>query len=174
MPAPFVALALLVGLPAGSYAQDNELGLPAGTAAPDAQVEDLDGNTVSLLDVVGGGPALIEFWASWCEQCELLQPQIDEIQERFAEQIKVVAVAVAVNQSVRRVRRHVDRHTPGYAFVYDANGEAVRAYQALTTSIVVLVDGEGRIVSTGVGPQQPLVEAVEELLGAGAGRAGQG
>ena len=166
----FVALALLVGLPAGALAQDEDLGLPAGTAAPDAQVEDLDGNTVSLLDVVGGGPALIEFWASWCEQCELLQPQIDEIQERFAEQIQVVAVAVAVNQSVRRVRRHVERHAPGYAFVYDANGEAVRAYQALTTSIVVLVDEAGRIVSTGVGPQQPLVEAVEEMLGAGAGQ----
>ena len=40
----------------------------------------------------------------------------------------------------------------------------MRAYEALTTSIVVLVDGEGKIVSTGVGPTQPLVEAVEELL----------
>ncbi|MXV95850.1 MAG: redoxin family protein [Gemmatimonadetes bacterium] len=170
LPALFSAAALLAGLPAGAQAQDDELGLPTGTPAPDAQVEDLDGNTVSLLDVVGSGPALIEFWASWCEQCELLQPQIDEIQERFAERIKVVAVAVAVNQSVRRVRRHVDRHAPGYAFVYDAQGEAVRAYQALTTSIVVLIDGEGRIVSTGVGPQQPLVEAVEEMLGAAAGQ----
>ena len=170
LPALFVATALLAGFPAGAQAQDDELGLPAGTPAPDAQVEDLDGNAVSLLDVVGSGPALIEFWASWCEQCELLQPQIDEIQERFAERIKVVAVAVAVNQSVRRVRRHVERHAPGYTFVYDARGEAVRAYQALTTSIVVLIDDEGHIVSTGVGPQQPLVEAVEEMLGAAAGQ----
>ena len=170
LPALFVAAAVLAGLPAGAQAQDEALGLPAGTPAPDVQVEDLDGNAVSLLDVVGSGPALIEFWASWCEQCELLQPQIDEIQERFAERIKVVAVAVAVNQSVRRVRRHVERHAPGYAFFYDANGEAVRAYQALTTSIVVLIDGEGRIVSTGVGPQQPLVEAVEEMMGAAAGQ----
>ncbi len=163
-----VAGAVLAGLPARAQAQDESLGLPAGTSAPDAQVEDLDGNAVSLLDVVGDGPALIKFWASWCEQCELLQPQIDEIRERFADRITVVAVAVAVNQSPRRVRRHVDRHAPDYAFVYDANGEAVRAYQALTTSIVVLVDADRRIVSTGVGPQQPLVEAVEELLGAAA------
>lgn len=147
---------------------DAQLGLPPGTTAPDAQVEDLDGNEVSLLEVVGGGPALIEFWASWCEQCELLQPEIDAVQERFGEKIKVVAVAVAVSQSVRRVRRHVDRHEPGYTFVYDAKGEAVRAYEALTTSIVVLVDGEGRIVSTGVGPKQGLVEAVEGMLGDGA------
>ena len=161
------ALTLLIAVPAVARAQDGGLGLPAGTPAPDAQVEDLEGNTVSLLDVIGSGPALIEFWASWCEQCELLQPQIDEIQERFADQVNVVAVAVAVNQSVRRVRRHVEQHAPGYAFVYDANGEAVRAYEALTTSIVVLIDGEGRVVSTGVGPQQPLVEAVEAMLGGG-------
>lgn len=159
------ALMLLIAAPRAARAQDEGLGLPPGTFAPDAQVEDLEGNAVSLLDVIGGGPAVVEFWASWCEQCELLQPQIDEIQERFAEQVKVVAVAVAVNQSVRRVRRHVERHAPGYAFVYDSNGEAVRAYQALTTSIVVLIDGEGRVVSTGVGPQQPLVEAVEAMLG---------
>ena len=118
------ALLLLIAMPGAARAQDEGLGLPPGTAAPDAQVEDLEGNSVSLLDVIGSGPALVEFWASWCEQCELLQPQIDQIQERFAEQVKVVAVAVAVNQSVRRVRRHVERHAPGYAFVYDANGEA--------------------------------------------------
>ena len=153
-------------LPATGHAQDDGFGLPAGTPAPDAQVEDLDGNAVSLRDLLGGGPALVKFWAAWCEQCEALQPQVDEIQERFGDRMKVVAVAVAVNQSPRRVRRHVERHAPGYAFVYDADGEAVRAYQALTTAIVVLVDGEGRIVSTGVGTDQPLVRSVEELLGA--------
>ena len=163
------ALAGALTVPGRAVAQegDAQLGLPAGTPAPDAEVEDLDGNAVSLLEVVGGGPALIEFWASWCEQCELLQPEIDAVQERFGEQVRVVAVAVAVSQSVRRVRRHVDRHEPGYTFVYDAKGEAVRAYEALTTSIVVLVDGEGRIVSTGVGPKQGLVEAVEAMLGDG-------
>ncbi len=160
-----VAVALVAPDPASAQAEDTQLGLPPGTLAPDAQVEDLDGNTVSLLDIVGGGPALLEFWASWCEQCEALQPQIDEVQARFGDQVKVVAVAVAVAQSQRRVRRHVEQHDPGYTYVYDAKGEAVRAYQALTTSIVVLVDGEGRVVSTGVGPGQALVEAVEAMLG---------
>lgn len=159
-------LALVLAFPAALTAQEPEdgLGLAAGTPAPDAQVEDLEGNEVSLLEVIGGRPALIEFWASWCEQCELLQPEIDRVQERFGERVAVVAVAVAVSQSRRRVRRHVERHAPGYDFLYDANGEAVRAYKALTTSIVVLVDGEGRVVSTGVGPKQELVKALEALL----------
>lgn len=160
-----IAAALIAPEPASAQEGDTELGLPPGTPAPDAGVEDLEGNAVSLLEVIGGGPALIEFWASWCEQCEALQPEIDAVQERFGDQVKVVAVAVAVSQSVRRVRRHVDQHAPGYTYVYDAEGEAVRAYEALTTSIVVLVDGEGRVVSTTVGPKQGLVEAVEGMLG---------
>lgn len=159
-----VLLALAVAAPATAQEGDDGLGLSPGTPAPDAQVEDLEGNPVSLLEVIGGRPALIEFWASWCEQCEALQPRIDEVQERFGEEVAVVAVAVAVSQPRRRVRRHVERHAPGYAFVYDAGGEAVRAYKALTTAVVVLVDAEGRIVSTGVGPGQELAEAVEALL----------
>ena len=162
-----VSVAILAfAAPATATAQDDGrgLGLPSGTPAPDARVEDMGGAAVSLLEVIGGRPALIEFWASWCEQCEALQPQIDEVRERFGERVSVVAVAVAVSQSRRRVRRHVERHQPGYAFVYDAEGEAVRAYKAPTTAIVVLVDGEGRIVSTGVGPGQELVKAVEGLL----------
>ena len=157
-------LTLAAAATATAQEGDGGLGLPPGTPAPDAQVEDMEGNPVSLLEVIGGRPALIEFWASWCEQCEALQPRIDEVQKRFGEQVSVVAVAVAVSQSRRRVRRHVERHAPGYAFVYDADGEAVRAYKALTTAVVVLVDAEGRIVSTGVGPGQELVEAVEALL----------
>ena len=159
-------ITVTLAAPLAAVAQEPEdgLGLPAGTPAPDAQVEDMEGNEVSLLEVIGGRPALIEFWASWCEQCEALQPEIDRVQERFGEEVAVVAVAVAVSQSRRRVRRHVEQHGPVYDFVYDANGEAVRAYKALTTSIVVLVDGEGRVVSTGVGPEQELVKALEALL----------
>ena len=164
-----LAAAFSLGPPARLVAQDG-VALPVGTPAPDANVEDLEGRAVSLLEVAGvaeGNPALIEFWAAWCEQCEALQPQLDAIHERYRGRVGVVAVAVAVAQSPRRVRRHVERHEPGYAYVYDASGEAVRAYQALTTSIVVLVDGAGRVAYAGTGPDQDLTGAVEAMLEAG-------
>ena len=160
--------AILVSLLAGpgpAEAQEAGLGLPPGTPAPDAQVQDLDGNPVSLHDLIDGRPALLKFWATWCEQCEALQPRIDEVVERFGDEVAVIAVAVAVNQNPRRIRRHIEAHAPPYPFVYDARGEAVRAYQALTTAVVVLVDGQGSVVSTGVGPDQELAEAMAALMG---------
>ena len=141
-----------------------EVGLPLGTAAPAAAVEDLDGRAVELLDLVRGKPALIEFWATWCENCEALQPQLDEIHARYGDRLSVVAVAVAVSQTVRRVKRHLEDHPAGYPYLWDAQGAAVRAYKAPTTSVVVILDAAGRVVYTGSGRAQDLRGAVAKVL----------
>jgi predicted transcriptional regulator len=78
--------------------------------------------------------------------------------------MNVVVVAVGVAQSLRRVKRHIEDHDPGYPYLYDARGAAVRAYNAQTTSIVVMLDSDGNVAYTGVGTSQDLVGAAEELL----------
>lgn len=160
------ALVASLVAPFSAAAQSGGVSLAIGTPGPTAALEDLDGNAVDLLaHVEAGQPALLEFWATWCEQCEALQPQLDEIQERYGDRVSVVAVAVGVSQSVRRIKRHLEGHDPGYPYLYDARGAAVRAYNATTTSIVVMLDAEGNVAYTGVGTDQDLVAAVETLLG---------
>jgi thiol-disulfide isomerase/thioredoxin len=156
-------------IPGRAWAQsgEGEVSLPLGTPAPSVTVEDLDGNRVELLDYLDGTPTLIEFWATWCENCEALQPQLDRIHAEYGDRVNVIAVAVAVAQSQRRVRRHVEAHDAGYPYLWDADGAAVRAYEAPTTSVVVIVGGDGKVAYTGVGGTQDLVGAVERVLGEG-------
>jgi thiol-disulfide isomerase/thioredoxin len=159
-------LSLLLFAPVSLRAQgESEVGLAIGTEAPAAALQDLDGNPVQLLDYIGDRPTLIEFWAIWCENCEALQPQIDRIQATYGDRLNVVAVAVAVAQSERRVRRHVEEHQPDYPYLWDERGAAVRAYEVPSTSVVVIVGADGRVAYTGVGPQQDLEAAVEGVLG---------
>ena len=161
---PIVLIAVLA-LPSVLEAQSGGVSLALGTKGPTAELEDLEGNAVSLLDYVEAGkPAVLEFWATWCEQCEALQPQFDELQARYGEQVSVVAIAVGVSQSVRRVKRHIADHDPGYPYLFDKRGAAVRAYNATTTSIVVVLDSDGKVAYTGVGTDQDVIGAVESLL----------
>ena len=106
----FSVLTLLLALPLGVSAQaggEGQVSLAIGTVGPGAAVEDLEGNDVDLIDFVRGKPAVLEFWATWCELCEALQPQLDQIQAMHGDDVNVVAVAVGVAQTVRRVRRHL-------------------------------------------------------------------
>lgn len=164
--------ALLLSLTASAFfalaapALAQGVGLDVGTPAPAAALEDLEGNAVELSDYIEPGKlTLIEFWATWCENCEALQPQLDRIAAEHPDQVNVVAVAVAVSQSQRRVQRHVDDHGATYPYLWDGSGNAVRAYNAATTSIVMLIDGEGTVVYSGVGADQDLVGAVQAQLG---------
>lgn len=160
-----IAAAIALTAPLDLVGQSGQVGLPLGSVAPDAAVEDLDGNSVQLSALMDGKTTLIEFWATWCEQCEALQPQMDQVQAQFGDQVNVLAVAVAVAQSQRRVKRHLEGHDPGYPYVWDAKGEAVRAFEAPTTAVVVIVNADGTVAYSGVGADQDLVSAVSDILG---------
>lgn len=152
---------------AAAQADEGEVGPAIGSPAPAATLQDLDGHSVQLLDYVKKGePALIEFWAVWCENCAALQPQMDRIEKTYGKRMSVVGVAVAVAQSVRRVKRHVAAHDPGYPYLWDGDGTAVRAYDAPTTSVVVILGADGKVAYTGVGKDQDLIAAVKKVLGA--------
>lgn len=159
------ATLLVPGAVRAQASGEGEVSLTYGTVGPGAALEDLDGNAVDLSDYIKGGPALLEFWATWCENCEALQPQMDQVQMKYGDRINVIAVAVGVSQSVRRVKRHLAAHDPGYPYLWDGRGAAVRAYNATTTSIVVMLDADGKVVYTGVGGGQDLLSAVERLFG---------
>jgi thiol-disulfide isomerase/thioredoxin len=143
---------------------ENNVSLKVGTQVPAVTIEDLQGKPVALHELIKGKPAVIEFWATWCEQCEALQPEIDRITQRFGDRVQMVAVAVGVAQTVRRVQQHVTEHKISYPVLWDGRGAAVRAYNAATTAIVVIVDAQGKVIYNGVGPSQKLIAEVERAL----------
>ena len=161
----FGAAALALASPARLRAQDDAVGLPLGTVAPAAAVQDLDGQPVDLAGVVGKKPVLLEFWATWCPNCAALMPRIEAARAKYGDRVDFVQVAVAVNETRASVRRRVEeRHYP-FRFLWDASGAAVRAYQAPTTSYVVIVNAAGRVVYTGTGPDQDIEAALRRATG---------
>jgi thiol-disulfide isomerase/thioredoxin len=160
--AGFVLAALSFAAPRLARAQDT--GLPLGSTAPSAKLQTLDGKTVDLAQVVGKGPAVVEFWATWCENCEQLLPALQRAYTTYGDRVKFVGVSVSVNQSVQRVKLHVAKHgVPGMQ-LFDTKGEATGNWDVPATSHVVVIDKRGKVVYTGVGGTQDLDAAIRKGL----------
>jgi thiol-disulfide isomerase/thioredoxin len=163
-----MAASLAIAQPAS--AQDDEVGIALGARPPAAQVQDLDGHAVDLGTAIGKKPVLLEFWATWCPRCEALVPKMEAARARYGSQVSFVAIAVAVGQTPAAVKRHLTRHPIPFRVFWDADGNAVRAFQAPATSFVVVLDGEGKVVYTGIGEEQDVEAAVKRVVGDGRGR----
>jgi thiol-disulfide isomerase/thioredoxin len=141
-----------------------DIGLPIGTVAPGAALEKLDGTKVNLSDYYGKQPVLVEFWASWCENCKALEPALNAAVAKYGDRMKFVGVAVTVNQSLARVKAHVEQHKIPLEMLWDVNGKATGAYEVPATSYVIIVNKEGKIVYGGLGSNQKLDAAISKVL----------
>ncbi len=161
-----IALALFAA--GGVRAQDEDLGLAVGTKAKPVTIEDLDGKPVDLGAWVGKKPVLLEFWATWCPLCEALLPKLRAAEAANAGKVDVVVIAVAVNESKASVTRHVTAHPEPFHFLWDTNGNATRAFQAPSTSYVVVLDSTGTVAYTGIGSEQDIAGAMRRVTGGAA------
>lgn len=143
-------------------AQSGE-GISVGSAAPAVTVTDVAGKTVRVTPTLGR-PMLIEFWATWCEFCERLEPTMKATYSKYGDRVQFAAIAVNVNQTPRRVAKHVKDRSLKYPVYYDESGKATDAYDVAATSFVVIIDKQGKVAYTGVGDKQDLDAAIRRVL----------
>jgi thiol-disulfide isomerase/thioredoxin len=154
-----------IALAAGSQrALAQEGGIAVGAMAPGAAVQTLDGKAADLSQYIGKTPVVLEFWATWCPLCKKLEPAMQAARERYAGKVTFISVGVKDNQTADKQMMYAkDMHMSG-TFVFDRDGKAVAAYKAPHTSYVVVIDRMGKVVYTGVGPEQNIDDAVAKAL----------
>jgi thiol-disulfide isomerase/thioredoxin len=160
----FTAILTAVFIAAPTRAWSQDLGIEIGSAAPSAKVHTLDGKEADLSQYTGKTPVVMEFWATWCPNCQELEPTIVAAAKKFGTQIRFVGVAVSVNESPERVKAFVAKHgLPGDQY-FDTKGNATDAYDVPATSYVVVLNKAGKVVYTGLGGKQNLEAAIKKAL----------
>jgi thiol-disulfide isomerase/thioredoxin len=158
-----VALLALAAAPA-ARAQDDDVGIPVGATPAAPKIEDLAHHTVDLAQYVGKGPVLLEFWATWCPICRELQPRMTAAYTKYGKKVTFLAVGVAVNETPASIQRHLADHPVPYQVLWDSGGNATRAFLAVATSYVVILNAKGAVTYTGTGSDQDLEAALEKAV----------
>ena len=165
------AAAAIVLLAGASTVRAQDVGIPLGAPASNVTIETLAGQPAPLSEHWGQRPVLLEFWATWCPNCEKLEPAIRRITAKYGDRLDVVGVTVSFNQRPERVKTYAERHGLTHRILFDRRGDAAEAYRVPATSFVAIVGSDGRVAYTGLGGDQKLEEAVERVLAAERARA---
>jgi hypothetical protein len=90
-------------------------------------------------------------------------PTVRAAHQEFGDRVEFFGVNVTVNQTPERVRKYVATEHPPFRTLYDEDGVSTRAYEAPTTSYIVIVDRAGKVAYTGTGATQDLATALRAV-----------
>jgi peroxiredoxin len=144
---------------------------PARTKAPSFKAVDVNGAKVSLEDLLGKGPVVVDFWATWCKPCIKELPYVQRLHEKYGPRgAQVLAVTIDSPKSQSQVKKFVGTRGYGFRVLLDPDQEIFRKLQGRgSVPYVVVLDAEGviRYQHTGYRPgdEVELEKVVAGLLG---------
>jgi len=123
-----------------------------GGLAPQFELSDLEGRTVSLAQF-RGKIVMLDFWATWCGPCRISMPILDRLQKEFSNDM--VLLAVNLREPRDLVRDYVARQNVRSRVVLDLEGNVGEEYESDSIPMQVIIDQEGVVqhVSVGVIPR---------------------
>lgn len=146
-----IAFAAVVGLAVWRMVHGADLSPPVSPRALAASfaLPDLDGRTRSL-ESFRGRPVLVNFWATWCPPCRAELPELQQTWRAHQSCLAVVGITED-SANAEEVRAFARERGLDYPILLD-DGSAGRAYGVTTIPRSVLIDAEGRVMGTFVGP----------------------
>ncbi len=125
-----------------------------GRLAPALPRERLTGTPVtlsSLLASAGGRPALVVFWASWCDPCAKEAPTLERFSQSAVGRGRIVGVDWSDAKS--GALGFIKHYAWTFPTVRDAEGTVGNAYRLAGLPTTFVIDTHGRISKVLRGPQ---------------------
>ncbi len=127
-------------------------------------------NEVAVLDsLLGRGPIVISFWATWCKPCLAEHDRLRKIYEEYREDdLEILAISEDGPRSIARVKPFAKGRKLEYPVLLDPEKRVGRLYNVSLIPALFIIDREGRIRFTHrgfkPGDEVLLREEIEELL----------
>lgn len=124
--------------------------LPAGDPLPAAELPYLDREDTLDTGELGGQPAVVNFWATWCTFCVEEMPDFEEVHLELADEVRFIGVNVEDRED--RARILAAETGVSYELVVDDDRSYYFAVLARGMPTTLFVDEDGRIAHRYAGP----------------------
>jgi thiol-disulfide isomerase/thioredoxin len=107
-----------------------------------------------------GKYVLIEFWATWCRQCRLAVPKLNQLHRKFGGELVIIGISDEKEQTVRTF----DGPTIEYFVAIDTDARMKDKVDAFGIPHVIILEPDGYVVWEGF-PLLRGYELTEEVVG---------
>jgi len=113
-----------------------------GEPAPNFQLRDMNGRTVSLSEL-RGKVVLLNFWATWCGPCRVEMPAMERLYRGFdRKDFEILAVSTDA-QGVAVTRPFQEENKLTFPILHDSDFRVGLSYGARTLPMTFMVDRQG-------------------------------
>jgi peroxiredoxin len=120
----------------------------AGAPLPAVSLRSLDDQAIRLDAAAGGRPALVTFWATWCDACLAEMDALNRLDDRVRGSGGAV-IGVAVGEPREKAAAFARQHGLRYAQLVDEKLELADALGQKRLPATLVLDRQGRVVFTG-------------------------
>jgi thiol-disulfide isomerase/thioredoxin len=136
-------------------------------AAPDFSLQSAAGRTVSLSRAEANGPVVIDFWATWCQPCNMELPVLDNVNQVYKSR-GVQFYGVNSDDTAAQINYFFRKEQVSFPTLVDTGGKVAVAYDVTNIPHIAVIDKQGktRAVDIGYDPntQQDLSACLDSLL----------
>ena len=147
-----IIISLILSLSVLGCGQQETKPATIGDTAPNFSLSDIDGNKVSLNDLLKGKEVILNFWASWCPECRKETTVLNEIAKKYKDKVDIVGINL--KESKEDVQSFVSSKGIGYRILLDTKGKVTRQYGAITLPVNVLINKEGLVKNLNIDIRQ--------------------
>jgi len=151
---------LITGCTAGS-----EPIATVGKAAPNFELQNLDGQLISLSSLKGK-PVLVNFWATWCGPCVSEMPYLQEIHEDWSDS-GLMVLAINTGDSASEAEQFLQDHNLSLPVLLDTKNVVAPKYgiRYIPTTFFIDKDGIVRNKVIGAFPSKAAIESrLDEIV----------
>ena len=146
-----------------SVGSDPARGPDIGKLAPDFQLDNLDGQSVSLSEF-WGKPVLVNFWASWCPPCRSEMPFIqDTFTDKKWVDEELVVLAIDIGESPSTVSEFAKEYGLTFHILLDVARDVSLEYYVRAMPTTFFIDRGGIIREIRIGPFSSMTEIERSL-----------